>query len=153
MFQYDVVAAFKHGAIGHMITKRFIQRLSNTNKWPTECSQPAGSKATSVPENLLAYQCVADSFRSDLALNSSAETGLPYALAPHSVEAVVHHRLRSKGNSPGRCDVDILQDCRKRGLVVEGSCETAALLRLPIFANAFGCKLQEPACNFARSNG
>ncbi|KAH8023828.1 hypothetical protein HPB51_018047 [Rhipicephalus microplus] len=26
MFQYDVVAAFKHGAIGHMITKRFIQR-------------------------------------------------------------------------------------------------------------------------------
>ncbi|XP_037518055.1 uncharacterized protein LOC119394823 [Rhipicephalus sanguineus] len=80
MYRYDAVDAFKHGAIGHMIAKRFIQRLSSTGKWPRECSQPAGSKATSVPENLLAYQCVADGLQSDLTLNSSAAMWLPMHL-------------------------------------------------------------------------
>ncbi|KAL1471502.1 hypothetical protein MTO96_023654 [Rhipicephalus appendiculatus] len=72
MYRYNVVAAFKHGAIGHLIAKRITQRMYNDGKWPSECVQPAGSKATNIPENLLAYQCVADGLRSDLALNTSA---------------------------------------------------------------------------------
>ncbi|XP_037515757.1 uncharacterized protein LOC119392908 [Rhipicephalus sanguineus] len=140
MYRYDAVDAFKHGAIGHMIAKRFIQRLSSTGKWPRECSQPAGSKATSVPENLLAYQCVADGLQSDLTLNSSAAMWLPMHL-----HLTPWRQLFTIG-----CGI---KDCRKRGLAVEGSCETAALLRLPSFADAFGCKLQRPDCNFARSNG
>ncbi|XP_070393575.1 uncharacterized protein [Dermacentor albipictus] len=134
LYSSDSPPSFMFGNIGHMIARRFVQRmLLPTARPDAQCVPPDASKAADVFENLLAYQCARHVFTDELQRNASAALWLP-----------MHLRL-----TPQRqfFAFGCLKDCRKRGLGIEGSCATAALRRLPTFTDAYGCRLERPACN------
>ncbi|XP_075548969.1 uncharacterized protein LOC142582804 isoform X2 [Dermacentor variabilis] len=134
LYSSESPPSFVFGNIGHMIARRFVQRMFlHTARPDAQCIPSDASKAADVFENLLAYQCARHVFADELQRNASAALWLP-----------MHLRL-----TPQRqfFTFGCLKDCRKRGLGIEGSCATAALRRLPTFTDAYGCQLERPACN------
>lgn len=133
LYGLDNVPAVNMGGLGHMIAKHLIQRLRlDTTQPEPQCREQGTSEAADVFENLLALECARHVMNATVARNESQAQWLPMLLNLTPAKQFF--------------TVGCFKDCRRRRTGIHGSCDPGSLLRLPSFANAFGCQPAKPAC-------